>query len=141
MQALAQPALGKLMMFLLALVAHPVDEGESFRVDRVGASGSVQSYEIAHTDDGYAISTDGDEVATIRVGDEDGTYQIVEGDDEKKVDLGELLGGIEPGELAEVDEKLVTIKGHSPVRLTRVEGLVYLTSAPVKSTVYVVRGE
>lgn len=139
------PVVSKMMMFLLTILATPIEKGDSIRVDRIDAGGEVHVHEIERSDDGYTIfEVEDDEktkIATIEAGEDDGAWKITKGDDEDTVDLASMLRDIDAEKISEFDEKVLTFEEHRSVRLTRTGGLLYLTTLPAKATYYIVREE
>lgn len=138
-----QSAITEIFMFLLALVATPLDDGDSIRVDRVGAQGVEQNAVIEKTDEGFAlVRVRGEEkraVGTFRPGKEDGHFDLVVDDKvSESFDLNTLLGEVEPGKLASLDAEYIAIDGGGTVRLQRSGELLYLAATNMRTT-FVVR--
>ncbi len=134
---MAIESIAQMLMVLLALVASPIDDGESLHVDFVERQ-SIEQMQVERKKNTYTVfsvaSDAKKKVATIEKSDEgEATWTIQEGEAKKRtVDLGEMLGDTKPAELAklaEADEKVVGVGEQHKVKMMRSGKVLYLKSA------------
>lgn len=131
---MAVESIAQILMVLLAIVASPIDDGESLHVDFVERQ-SIEQMQVERDKNTYTVFEGVDDekkkVATIEKSDEgEAKWVIQEGEAKKRtVDLGELLGDTEPGELAEADDKVVSVGEQHKVKMMRSAKVLYLKSA------------
>ena len=139
---IAETIVTKMIMLLLAVVATPMNEGDTIRVDRLASTGIYDSYEIDRSDEGYTVfEIDGDKrkkEGTIRPTKKAHTFQIVRGETSDTIEVASLLATVDPGELSKLDDKVLAVDGGMPIRLQRSDDLLYLTSRQLDQT-FVVR--
>lgn len=131
---MAIESIAQILMVLLALVASPIDDGESLRVDFV-ENQSIEQMQVERKKNTYTVFSGVDDakkkVATLQKSDEgEAKWTIQEGEAKKRtVDLGELLGETKPGELAEADDEVVSVGEQHKVKMMRSGKVLYLKSA------------
>lgn len=144
MVATAQVAVTKLLMFVLAFMAMPMDDGETIRIDRLEGKAVEETVEIDKTRKGWRIfrlenNKRTENLAVTSDADANGRFVIRDGQRViDKIDLRKVIDKKLRAELPKTADKKLALPGGNSAQLRRSGAILYLTSGE-RDDIFVVR--